>query len=220
MANQTCASSLKLCALRVGRLDDVGVPDEGAGNLYITDSSILLGFTPNVPDRERLEQLNGCGDQCVLYIGDPKAVETADLTLNLCTLDAELIEMLAGGTVLTEGYDSTGYLAPTDDSVDANGVFVEAWTIAQTGRVRKTKGGSPAFWRFGFPKVRWSVGAVTLENGILTFPLTGVAEPNTGFATGYGPSPWPADFGEAVYGYMLDDEIPTAECGVLELEAA
>ncbi len=220
MANSTCASTLKICALRVGRLDSSGALDPGESNLYVTDASILLGFTPIVPDQERLEQLNGCGDQCVLFIGDPKAVESADLTLNLCTLDAELIEMLAGGSVVTDGYDSIGYLAPTDSTLNANGVFVEAWTYAWAGRQRQLLGGQPAFWRFVFPLTKWSVGEVTLENAIATFPLTGTATPNSEFGTGLEADPFPADVGESVYGYALVDEIPTAECGVQELEAA
>lgn len=222
MANETCASTLKLCALRVGRLDAAGAPLVGESNLYVTDASILLGFTPSVPDRERLEQLDGCGGTCVLYTGDPKAVETADMSLNLCKLDAELTEMLAGGTVLTEGggYDTVGYLAPTDSTINADGVWVEAWTLAWNGRTRKTKDGNPAFWRFFFPKTTWTVGATTLENGIGTLPLTGTAVPNDAWGTGYGPSPLPAAVGESVYGWYLDDEIPTAECGYLELEAA
>lgn len=213
MSNETCASTLKACGLRAITLDTDGTPLVAADSRYTTDQLVLIGHTPTVPDRERLEQLNGCGDQCVLYIGDPKAVESAELTLNLCVLDAELIEKLAGGTVITEDYDSVGYLAATDSTIQANGVSIEAWSLAWAGRQRKLKGGQPAYWRWFWPKVRWSVGALTLENGISVFPLTGIAEPNSGWGTGYADDPIPVTVGEAVYGYWLDDQMPAAECG-------
>jgi hypothetical protein len=219
MANQTCASTLKACALRALRLDDDGTPLVGVSSRYTTDQLVLIGHTPTIPDRERLEQLNGCGDQCVLFIGDPKAVESSEMTLNLCALDAELIEMLAGGTVIVEAADSVGYLAPTDSTISANGVSVEAWTYAWAGRQRKLKGGAPAFWRWFWPKVRWQVGAITLENGISVVPLTGIAEPNSGWTTGYDLDPIPVAVGEAVYGYWLDDTIPVAACGYQAIAA-
>lgn len=213
MSNETCASTLKACALRVIRLDTDGSPLVGASSRYSTDTLVLIGHTPTVPDQERLEQLNGCGDQCVLYIGSPKAVESSELTMSLCNLDAELIELLAGGTVIVEDYDSMGYLASTDSTINEDGVSVEAWTIAWAGRERHQKGGSPAYWRWFWPKTKWQAGALTLENGVSVMPLTGTAEPNSGWGTGYAADPVPVSVGEAVYGYWLDDTIPTAECG-------
>jgi hypothetical protein len=213
MANQTCASTLKACALRALRLDDDGTPLVGASSMYVSDQFVLVGHDPQVPDRERIEQLNACGDQCVLYIGSPKAVESSNLTMNLCALDAELIEMLAGGTVITEAADTMGYLAPTDATINDNGVSLEVWTYAWAGRQRKLKGGAPAFWRWFWPKVRFQAGAVTLENGVSVLPLTGVAEPNSGWADGLAADPLPVVVGEAVYGYWLDDQMPAGQCG-------
>jgi hypothetical protein len=217
MANETCASTLTVCAMRVIRLDTDGTPLAGESSLYVTDSLILLGHTPITPDRERLEQLNGCGDQCVLYLGPPKPVESDDLTMNLCSLDAELVEMLAGGTVITEDYDTVGYLSATDSSINEDGVSIEAWSIAWAGRERKLKGASPAYWRHFWPKTTWTVGATTLENGVGVLPLTGVGEVNSGWGTGLAADPIPVSVGESVHGYWLDDAIPTAECGYQEV---
>lgn len=213
MANETCASTLKLCGLRVLRLDTDGSVLVDTSARYTTDTAILLGHDPQVPDIERLEQLNGCGDQCVLYLGSPKAVESDNLTMNLCNLDAELIEMLAGGTVITEDYDSVGYLAPTDSTLNEDGVSIEGWSIAWAGRERKLKGGNPAYWRHFWPKTKWKAAPKTLENGIGVIALTGAAEPNSGWGTGYADDPIPVSVGESVYGYWLDDALPTSECG-------
>ena len=213
MANSTCAATLKVCALRAIRLNAAGDVLAGASSLYVSDSLMLLSHTPVTPDRERLEQLNGCGDQCVLYIGPPKAVESDDLTMTLCSLDAELTEMLAGGSVITESYNTTGYLAPTDSTINEDGVSLEIWTIAWDGRQRKLKGGQPAWWRFFWPKTTWSVGATTFENAVGSLPLVGKAEPNSTWTVGLTADPIPVAVGSSVYGYWLDDGLPTAVCG-------
>lgn len=218
MANNTCLSVLKLAAIRTGLLDDAGVPDPGSANLY-SAKGILFGFTPQFPNRESFEQVDGEGDTCAKFTGPPKAPDSVDLTMNLCTLDAELIQMLTGGTTVTESYNTTGYLAPTDDTVNSNGVFIEAWAYAWSGRQRALVGSAPGFWRFAFPKTTWEQGQIQLENGISVIPLTGVAEPNSGFATGISSDPFPTDIGESVYGYVLTDSVPTVQCGAQALPA-
>lgn len=216
MSNQTCTTPLKVCALRAVRLDPTGAIEQGASSLY-TKKPVLLAYTPNVPERERIEQLDGCGDQCVLYLGPPKAVDSVTLRLDLCDLDAEWVEMLAGGSIITDavgtGYDTIGYLAPTDSTVAEDGVALEVWSYAWSGRQRATLGGSPAFYRHVFPKTTWQVGEITLSNGINVIPMTGTAETNTSFGTGLASDPFPADVGESLYGWALVDSIPDVECG-------
>lgn len=214
MPNSTCTNILKVCALRVLRLDDVGAIVTGADSMYVTNAPILLGYTPQQPDRERFEQPNGCGDTCGLYLGDDKAVESVNFRLDLCRLDAELIELLAGGTVLTDGaYGTIGYDAPTDATVNANGVAIEAWSLAWNGRSRATLGGSVAWYRHVFPKTKWRFGEVTLQNGFSTIPLTGSGEPNDGFDTGLADDPLPAAIGDTAFRWYLDTAMPSSACG-------
>lgn len=213
MANTTCASTLKAVAMRVMRNASTGRPAVGASNKYVTDSLVLVGHTPVTPDRGRLELFNGNGNQCVLAIDPPKAVESATLNLSLCGLDAELIEILSGGSVITAATDSIGYLAPTDATINPNGVSIEVWTIAQAGRSRALKGGLPAYWRWFWPNTRWQAGEVTLQNDVSVIPLTGVAEPGPGWTTGLTADPVPVTVGDSVYGYFLDTTIPVPSCG-------
>lgn len=216
MANQTCTTPLKVCAMRGVRLDDDGTILSGASSLY-TVKPILLNYTPSTPERERLEQLDGCGDQCLLYLGPPKATDSVALRMDLCHLDAEWIEMLAGGSIITDavgtGYDTIGYLAPTDDTVAVDGVAIETWSYAWSGRQRALLGGSPAFYRHVFPKTLWQVGEVSLSNGVNVVPMTGTGETNTGFGTGLAADAFPADVGESAYGWALVDSMPDVECG-------
>lgn len=218
MANNTCLQVLKLAAIRTGLLDATGAPDPGTAHLYVA-KAILFGFTPQFPNRESFEQVDGEGDTCGKFTGPPKAPDSDTLSMNLCNLDAELIQMLTGGTIITEAYDTIGYLAPTDDTVNVNGVFFEAWAYAWAGRQRPIVNGAPGFWRFAFPKTTWERGQIQVQNGFSVIPLTGVAEPNSGFGTGLADDPFPADMGESVDGYVLTDSIPTVACGASAIPA-
>lgn len=216
MANLTCAQRLKVCHLRILRLDSSGDILAGADSLYEYTAPVSLAFTPTQPDRERFEQINGCGDQCALFIGSPKPPDGVDMTLILCEENAEVTELLAGGAIVdtaTGGGNTIGYLSATDATVNTNGVAVEAWTWAWNGRQRLLLSGQPAFYRYTFPKTKWSVDQQTLENAIGTPQFTGIAETNTGFATGLAASPWPVSMGESVYGYFLTSTMPAAACG-------
>lgn len=220
MSNQTCTTPLKVCAMRAIRLDDVGEILSGASSLY-TKTPVLVAYTPQTPERERIEQLNGCGDQCLLYLGPPKATESVDLRMDLCDLDAEWVELLAGGSIITDavgtGYDTIGYLSPTDDTILEDGVLFETWSYAWSGRERAQIGGSPAYYRHIFAKTTWQVGEIQMSNGVNVIPMTGVGEVNTGAGTGLAADPFPADLGESVYGWALVDSIPDVECGYQEV---
>lgn len=216
MANLTCTKRLKVCHLRILRLDDDGSVLSGADSRYEMTAPVSLQFTPTAPDRERFEQINGCGDQCALFIGSPKAVDGVDMTLILCEENAEVNEMLAGGAIVdtaTGGGNTIGYLSATDATVNVNGVAIEVWTWQWTTRERALLSGSPSFYRYTFPKTKWSVDQNTLENAIGTPQFAGQAETNSGFGTGYAASAWPVDMGESVYGWFITNSIPSDVCG-------
>lgn len=220
MANLTCSQLLKVIAMRLIRLDAAGAFVESVSAMYVHRAPILVGYTPVTPDRERLEQLDGNGDQCLLYLGPPKAVESVTLRMDLCKLDGELMEMLTGGSIITSGYDTIGYLAPTDATVNEDGVALETWSYAWNGREARTIGGDVAYYRHVFPKSKWVGGETVMQNGVSTIPVTGTGEVNTAYATGPEHDPFPADVGESVYGWALVDEVPEDNCGYLEYPAA
>lgn len=215
MPNQTCTQLLKVAHLRVLRLTAAGLIEVGADARYEHSAPIALAFTEQRAEREQLEQRDGNGDVCGAYNGPPGAVDRVDLSVDLCTYDAELIEMLAGGTVITDGsYGTIGYLAATDADKNVNGVAIEAWSIAWNGRQRALRNGQPAWYRHVFPKTTWQVGEVTMNSeGFSTIPLTGVGEVNSGFGTGLVADPWPVNVGDHPWGWHLDDAKPTGMCG-------
>lgn len=216
LAAHRCLSSVYASRLRVTRLHDSGNLDAGDDNMIVSDGLVSIGTTPNVQAGEEFTQRNGAGGICV-YVTEQDTIVRYDLALSLCQLDSELLEMLTGGRVLTVGGVTVGFAVPSLDAV-APLVCVEAWSEARVGSSQATEAGAALYWHFVWPSVQWTLGAFTLERGILTVPLTGKATENAGMGTGPG-GEWPGVITEA-QAWFLDDEVPDATCGYQALVVA
>lgn len=221
MANLTCFNVLQVCHLRVLRLAGDGTVAVSPEARYEHTAPILFGYTPQAPDRETFEQLNGCGDECAYFIAPPKAVRSAELSLELCQQDAELLELLMGGSLITDGDDTIGYQSSVDATVNENGVAIETWSKAWNRRQRAIVNGSPGFYRHVFAKTQWTQDETTNDNsGFTTITLTGTGEVNSGFALGFEDDPQPAALGESVYQWYTTGAIPDGACGYQPVPAA
>lgn len=214
MANLTCLNILQVCHLRALRLGPDGSVTSGEDVRYEHTAPILFGYTPQTPDRETFTQEDGCGNECAFFQAPPKPVNSAELQLELCQMDAELMELLLGGSLITDGDDTIGYLSNRDDTLNEYGTAIETWSKAWNRRERAIRNGQPAYFRHVFPLTRWTQDQSTLDNsGFATITLSGTAEVNSGFETGWDEDPEPVDIGTSVYGWWLDDQVPDGECG-------
>ena len=225
MANLTCANLLHVDHIRALRLNAAGQVVAAADGAYEHEQAILLGYTPVTPDRQTAEQRQGNGEICATYRERPHAPDSVDLTLNLCQLDAELIELLVGGEVITQGTgaagDTIGWLAPTDSTVNEDGVALECWSKMWNNNQRANFGGQPGWFRHFFPRTSWQLGEQSISGeGFLTVQLTGVGEPNSAFGTGWEEDPIATAVGESPWGYHLDDTKPDPVCGYVTTVAA
>lgn len=215
LSGPRCVSSILAKRLRVARLHSGGTLDPGAEN-QVVQSMVSLGMTPNVQAGDELSQRNGDGEVCAA-LTEPDVITRYDLTLTLCVLDFELLEILTGGRVLMTGGQPVGFAAPAFDD-EKPIVVVEAWSQAQEGTVQATEDGAALWLHWVFPRVEWTLGNQTIERGILNFQLTGKAVENP--SMGLGPNgEWPEVITEA-WGVFLDDEIPDVVCGYQALVVA
>lgn len=204
MTNNTCVGAVQLNVLRVSRLLSGGWIDAGSSNLYTTDSAIEVGVTPVYADATELEQRNGSDVVCVAYKG-PDSFKRLDLTMSLCTWDAELLEMLCGQDRILSGGNTIGSQLQTDPNSDF--VCLEGWQTV-------IEGGEPTgeYIHLVWPRTRWRPGASTRNNGISTVPLVG-----TGFANaniGLGPAgDWPQAMRAPENWWVTNTTPPDAVCG-------
>lgn len=221
MSDPVCFSSLQVCRLRVGQLTSAGAPNPGASNGYVTDGLVSIALSFVKSEGDDFEQKTGCGDICATFV-DCDKVKRVDPTVTLCHLDAQLIELMGGGTIFTESpsSDPFGMKIPSPGDSCANPVSLEWWSLAWDVDSQATPAslsGSPAYWHFVIPKVRFAFGDVTFENGIAVIPLVGKGEANAN-VTSNGPfNDWPSEVAgtggvDSPFGYWLDATLPDASC--------
>lgn len=215
-----CLSSVFACRLRVTQLHDDGTLDPGTANQAVSDAIISIGTTPNIEAGQEITLRNGCNDLVVEAVGDDE-IKRYDLALSLSQLDVELLYLMVGGTLLTKGGVTVGYAArKLGDSQQK--VAVEAWSKAWTKSAQALSpagtGSGVLYWHHVWPKVDWTPGAYTIENGALVVPLTGKAVENPAMGTGPA-ADWPATI-TAAQAVFLDDNLPAATCGLQSFSVA
>lgn len=208
------AQLLKVVVMRVLRLSSSGAYATGPDTMYVSEQPIMVQYTPKRLQRERFEQANGNGDSCALFVGPPRAVTDVDLKLSLCVLDAELEELLCGGSILTDPtYGTIGYKPPEDSTVNAYGCALETWSVAWNGRQRKKLGNSLAYWRHIFPMCSFERDQASMQNGFDNPSFTGEGQINSSYGTGLAADPLPSTIGNVPYEWFLDDAKPTGANG-------
>lgn len=206
MANNTCVGGVQTNLIRASRLLPAGYIDAGSSNGYRTDSVVEIGATPNYKTGSEIEQENGSGALCTSY-KIPDSYKRHDMSMTLCQADAELLELLTGATVITEGGNSIGSKFSREIG---DFICLEAW---QTIIEDTEPTGEYLHWVW--PRVRFRPAARTLNSGAVVFPLTGEGYPNSNI--GLGPvGDWPTVMNEPE-NWFVDDAIPTSLCGYITL---
>lgn len=126
MAEEDCRPQVQGCAIRVARLDTNGVPLPGASNLYVSDALVTATWTPVYTDGDEIEDKNACGNVCVNFRGND-SFKRGDFSIQICTPDPFLSEMLSGGDLLDEVGLPAGFAAPAIGPVTGNGISIEVW---------------------------------------------------------------------------------------------
>ena len=225
MPSPHCYGSLQVCRLRVAQLTSGGAPDPGADNGYVSDALVTVNLGIELDEGDDLTLKNGCGDICQTFKGRD-TIKRVNLDMELCQLDAELISLLTGATLFTDGSgDALGFQFPSADDAEPDPVSLEVWSKAWDGAQQAVDGSSNAlYWHWVFPSTSWNMGDTTLENDILRVPVTGNGIENDQITSNGPYDDWPSGVisGGGVTtagGVFLDSTIPDAACGFIEVPA-
>jgi hypothetical protein len=226
VSNPTCFSSLGACALRVAKLTSGGVPVPGASNGYVSTALVSVGVSVEISEGDDLEQKNGCGDICATF-KQPDRIKRLTLSMDLCQLDTYLINFLTGAPMYTSGGLPIGWQFTPVSSGLTTYVSFEVWSKAidaGTQAVPAFTSPNAAYFHWVFPKTQWTLGDVTIENGIMTVPVNGFSTENS-VLTADGPfNDWPAAVAgsggvTSVGGVFLDGSIPSGACAPITVPA-
>lgn len=231
MSDPSCYGSLQVCALRVAVLGTNGVPTAGADNGYVTHSLITVDVGIELSDGDDLEKKNGCGAICQTF-KDCDRIKRANLGIALCELDVQLASLLVGGSLFAKtgapgAGDTIGWELPAIADDCPNGVCFEVWTKAWDGSQQATPdalSNAAAYWHWVFPRAKFQLSDMTMENDFLEFSLDGFGEENANMSADGPFGDWPADIASAggivtVGGVFLDDTLPDAACAFIEVPA-
>lgn len=213
MPSPHCYSSVDICAQRIVRLDETGDFEVGAESRYETVDVLQLSVAQEILEGARTTLENGCGGIC-FNRKKPNRVLGQTLGLELCHLDAEQLEMMTGGTVLTSGGVTVGFEPPGDDT-DPPPVSYEVWTKAWDGDEQATRGGLPLYVQWAYPLTKWTIGNWTLQGEVLRVPLSGDVSANSMFGT--GPlDEWPTAVSRPG-AFFFTTDLPAGQCGYMAL---
>lgn len=210
-ATTHCLQTIRASRIRIGRLTTAGLPLSGADNMYVSDTVISINFSTETEPGDEFTQKNGNGDICVTA-KSPDHIKRVNLSMNLCNLDAEILEMTTGGTLITDGAQTIGLNSPRPSDT-APTVSLEAWSLAWANGAQAVGSLSEAlYWHWVFPKTQWVMGSTTIENGVAVIPITGTSEESAALGNGiFNDLPTVTTWGP--FAFFLDSVIPASACG-------
>lgn len=181
-----CVDSIKICALRVTALDDLGNVAEGPNNYVATNRESQLQYTGNVDKGKDLYYRNGC-DQPLATYKSPELLKRFDLSLDLYSLEPAVQSLLLGAPILDDadgnpvGFEYALQDCPSDPSPPLTAVEAWSWSWDCDAQVP-----SVPYWYFVWPMVQWSSDqANILQTDLLQPKLTGFTRRNP--LWGHGP---------------------------------
>lgn len=203
------------CLLVVGRNDAAGFPLDGPNDIVVSNSLVLLRYQSQVQEGTLLTKRSGCDVVCARRQA-PDRVEGMNLTLEVCSLDYELEELLTQSGLVIEDNIVVGSTMPDIDAEITQRVSIMAFAELWDGDERATDSNGDPLWRvLVFPSTSWVPGDGGAENAEPTLQFTGRGFSNSNFGTG------PIDLlPDGVYitpkgEYQFAGELPEANCGYL-----
>lgn len=212
--------SVDIVALRATRLEPNGVPDPGANNQIVTTDIVQVAYTTEIEAGTRTTQKKGNGGICFTR-ETPDKVLGSNLTIDLCTLDAELVELIGAGDLLTDTGETVGWALKGTDAVQGDGVGVETWSEAWDGdqQMLHPVTGSPAYLRRVWPRLFFApTGNPTIAEGLHIRQFLGKGRANENFYDGPG-NDIPLGY-EGAYLEFLSAGPPAATAGYATLAAS
>jgi hypothetical protein len=182
-----CLSLVKGRRIRLTRLDGCGRPVYGDCSTSVSKGFISVSFTANTTESDEINVTNAAGEVCVF--------EPAETTLTgygveiaFCEVDPELFALVTGQPVVVDSFgNAIGFDIDTATSLTGQGFALELWAGSAAGDACATEGAQGSYGYLLLPFLQGGiVGDFTVENGSVTFTLTG-ANTRDGNSWGYGP---------------------------------
>jgi hypothetical protein len=182
----SCFDSLKICALRVTALDNVGNVAPGPNNAVATARETQLQFTGDVDQGKDLFYRNGCDKPLAAYKSQA-LLKRFTLQLDLFGIEPAVQSLMLGATIEDDdagapiGFEYNIQTCPSDPTPPL--VAVEAWSFAWDCDAQN---GTTPYFYWLWPMTQWSADqADSLQADFVQPKLTGFSRRNP--LWGHGP---------------------------------
>lgn len=196
-----CFTPIRGRRMRVTKVNSLGRPVYGANSFVVTGGFVSVQFTPQVQEGEEITVRTADGSLCVSERGCDE-LQWIQVQIEFCQVDPCLFTLI--NETWTELRDCVGEVIGWAESYKFScdsGFALELWTDV-TGYTPTTPGAQGAWGYMLLPFiVGGTLGEQTVENGAVSFTITGRTKKGSGW--GMGP-----------YNVMCNDAT-TGACGPL-----
>lgn len=224
--SSTCVASVGLCAIRLALLTPAGAPLTGANNGLVVNSAMSLQVTLTKETGDKKTKKNGCG-QLMVSLAEDDTLSGIEFASKYCQLDAELIAMKTGASLITSGGNSVGMEFPGVGAT-SQPVCLEGWSKAidvDHQIIAPSTGPLATYIHWVFPFTKWTQDAFTMEDDAMEVDLSGKGQENP-YITVNGPfNDWPSyvvahDGITKLGGWFYDGNLPAATCSRIPVTSA
>lgn len=173
-------SFLRSKRIRATLLNAAAQPLVGDSSVVTTKGFVTLTMTSNTEEGEAINVVNAGGETCISEAATPTWTGVA-VEAEFCEVDFALFEILTGQAVVVDADGvAIGITESTDVDLSAVKFALEMWMGASTSAAPAA--GSQGFYGYVLlPHLGGGViGDVTLQNGAITFTISGMQTKNGG----------------------------------------
>lgn len=188
--SSVCQAPIQGTTMRVQKVNDCGTPTVGSCVSAVSTGFVSVEMQDQVESGQEIVVMNAAGLMCVNE-KSPKQLKWIDVTITFCNVDPELFNLVTGSTLVLNNAASPAAVGfQTRSSNYASGKFaLEVWTNL-SGTACTTIGtfSLVPYGYFLLPNiVEGVVGDVKIENGAVSFTVTGRTKQGTNWGTGPKP---------------------------------
>lgn len=182
-----CQAPIQGTTMRVQTVNACGAPNVGSCVSAVSTGFVSVEMQDQVESGQEIVVLNAAGVMCVNE-KSPKQLKWIDVTITFCNVDPELFNLVTGSTlVLNNAADPAAVGFQTRTSNYASGAFgLEVWTNISAPAC--TTIGTFSLVPYGYFLLPYisegTVGDLKIENGAISFTVTGRTKQGTGWGTG------------------------------------
>lgn len=178
-----CHSVVRAPAARVTRLGPCGELSATGCDFATTESFVEIGLTKVYQERQDALQLNANGDICV---DKPKfpILRWYEVSIQFCNVDPELFNIVSAEPLVMNDAavpEAIGWCTLPDSAAAAN-FALEFWTGTEDEGCED----DDVVYGYGLlPRIiQGTIGDVTINNGVITFTVTGITRGANQWGTG------------------------------------